>query len=78
MKKKKKKSKLEKLDEERQSLQKKLFQAHTLGMSYQVIQQIESMLDVNQLDLYTESEMEQHRREQSDDKDAFSSDDYIV
>lgn len=68
----KKKTRLEELDERHQELQKRLFQAHTTGMSYAVIQQLEAMMQQNQIDMYDESEMEKHRAAQKgDENDSF-------
>lgn len=65
----KKKTKLEELDERGQMLQKRLLQAHSAGMSYDVIRQLEFMIEQNNLDLYTESEMEKHRASQKNGGD---------
>lgn len=67
----KKKTKFEELDERGQALQKRLLQAHAAGMSYNVIAQIESMIEQNNLDLYDESELHKHRSTQKGDDDSF-------
>ena len=60
----KKKTRLEELDEQGQMLQTRLLQAHSAGMSYGVIQQLEAMIQQNSQDMYDESEMEKHRAQQ--------------
>jgi uncharacterized protein YacL (UPF0231 family) len=70
----KKKTRLEELDEQSQTLQKRLMQAYSAGMSYSVIQQLEAMIEQNKLDMYDESEMEKHRAAQKNG----DSDSYIV
>lgn len=78
----KKKNKLELLDDKQQKLERRLFQAYSSGMSAGIIQQLQTLIDENRLELYNESELEKHRREKYPDGETQQSDrqddDYIV
>lgn len=62
------KTALQELDERLQKLLAQRLKAHRAGASYHIIEQIDRMIQETQLDLYTESELERHRRN-SDDQD---------
>jgi tRNA A37 N6-isopentenylltransferase MiaA len=69
-----KKSKFEELDSQSQQLQKRLLQAYSAGMSQGIIDQIQSLIEQNQLNLHDERTLEVHRAQQKNE----SNDGYIV
>lgn len=71
MKKQPKRSKLEELDLRMQEIQKRRVQAHMTGMSQGILDQIDNMITEIQLDMYTESELERHRRSGNEDGEDF-------
>jgi putative IMPACT (imprinted ancient) family translation regulator len=69
MKKKLKRSRLEELDERMQMLERRRVQAYNTGMSYEILRQLENMIEETRLDMYTESELQIHRRQEGQDPD---------
>jgi len=59
---------LGKLDDTKQNLEKKLYQATSTGMSQQVIDQLHQHIAANELSLSDEMAMEAHRQYMKDNK----------
>lgn len=58
---------IQKLDERLQELNKKRLQAYQAGMSYQILEQIDRMIEEVQLELYTETELFKYRSNKDDE-----------
>lgn len=57
---------IQELDQRLQTLMNKRLQAHQSGASYQVMDQIDRMIEETQIDLYTETELARSRNKDDD------------
>lgn len=71
MKKQPKLTHIQELDARLQELNRKRLQAYRAGVSANIIDQLNRMIDETQLDLYTESELERNRNQAKDDGEDF-------
>ena len=65
---------LNKLLEKQQELKKKLVQAHRAGMSMQIVEQIQNMIDTVEFEIYNKSELDKLKHQKPDD----DTDDFII